>query len=199
MRRGLRFAAALGGVMVAGLLVAADPAAAASARGCSGSASSVDDKGIPIDDVSAPGAGGTSSDPFVVDPDGPVSWDGRTDRPITNGSWKVKASFLNASGKFTNDDKSMTSTGSKKITDYVPAFLVPPGIYKVDVSVVGKGGTCIGSGYVKIDQNPIQTVWFGVAMLLIILAFILLLTGRPELWMVLEPGMTTPPTPGGED
>src|SRR5664280_1333165 len=94
------------------------PAYAANSVGCSGSASSFNDQGAPLDKVSVPGARGTQSLPFRSMWNGDIAWQGQTDQTITSGTWRVSvqnASWLFAlgelvsghahglSGAFTND------------------------------------------------------------------------------------------------
>src|ERR1035438_8387089 len=78
------------------------PGYAANSVGCSGSATSVSDKGVPLDKVSVPGAGGTQSLPFRIMWNGEVTWQGQTDQAITSGTWRLSvqnASWLFALGE----------------------------------------------------------------------------------------------------
>jgi hypothetical protein len=159
----------------------ASPAGAATASGCSGFATSAKPNGGALDEVSAPGDGGTEADPFTVDPEGPVSWEGSSEGVIKNGTWKVSTSFFSPSGSFDNDDGKSTSEGTKKISDYVLPFLVLPGLYEVDVNVTGEGGTCTGHGFIEVESGAAAGFWTAIALLLLLLAIILLMLGRPEL------------------
>jgi hypothetical protein len=181
------------------LLGVCGPAGAATASGCSGFATSSTPSGGALDEVSAPGGGGTESDPFTVDPDGAVRWEGSSDSVIKNGTWKVTTSFFSPSGSFDNDDGKTTSEGSKKITDYVPGFLVLPGIYEVDVNVSGEGGTCTGHGFVEIESGAAAGFWTAVALLLLLLAIVMLMLGRPELADALFDAAARPTGPGADD
>ncbi len=182
-------------VVAGATLAAAGPAGAASASGCSGEASSVSSGGEPLDQVSAPGGGGTRSDPFTVEPDGPVSWDGQSDTVITDGRWEVTSSLFSTSGTFDNDDEDQSSEGTKKMTDYVPALLVLPGTYEVDVSVTGEGGSCAVTGFIEVDASPLASAWVIASLVLLPLSLLMLITGRPEALGALAAPADTPPSP----
>lgn len=140
----------------------ASPASAASATGCSGEAVSTDADGNPMDSVSAPGQGGTKKSPFKVMYDGSVSWQGRTDEVLRNGSWTVQIGpGVTIDGSFTNDDGETSKDGTDKVSDRVPVKI--PGLFKVDVDITGEGAAgCHGSVWVKMVDSPVGTpLWFG--------------------------------------
>lgn len=202
-RRFRRTAAAVSIGLVA-TLWQVGPAHAASANGCSGQANSTTDGGSHLDAVAAPGFGGTEKNPFTIQPDGPVTWNGSTTGVITNGTWTVTSSLFTTSGSFDNDDQDQESDGTKKLTDYVPAAAVMPGIYEVDVEVTGDGGTCTVAGFIDIDMSPFESAWTFAALLFLLLAVMMFILGRPDMAeyfadMATRPGSPMVPPPDALD
>ena len=68
---------AMAALLLAGMATGA--AVGADASGCQGSATSFTTSGGEIQSVTAPGPGATQDDPFQVDFDGPVTWEGSSD------------------------------------------------------------------------------------------------------------------------
>jgi hypothetical protein len=163
------------------------PAHAANSVGCSGSASSFNDQGAPIDKVSVPGAGGTQSLPFRIMWNGDVAWQGQTDQTITSGTWRVSvqnASWLFAlgelvsghahgsSGAFTNDQGQATWGNSFTPSTNEPVKL--PGTYEVDFTVSGNGGAqCSGALWVRVVDSPGRTPLWWLSLALIVAALIM--------------------------
>lgn len=143
--------------------IMAVPASGVSATGCSGKATSTAKDGAVLDEVSAPGTGGTRSDPFVVDHNGTVSWSGETTAAIKNGRWNVKAWPTTISGRIGNDEGITTKSGVETVRDRLKMKL--PGLYFVKVSLSGSdGASCVAQGWVKINGNPAFTpVWIAAA------------------------------------
>ena len=163
------------------------PGYAANSVGCSGSATSVSDKGVPLDKVSVPGAGGTQSLPFRIMWNGEVTWQGQTDQAITSGTWRLSvqnASWLFAlgelvsghahglSGAFTNE-QSQASWGNS----FTPSTNEPvklPGTYEVGFTVSGNGGAqCSGTLWVKVVDSPGRTPLWWLSLVLIVAALIM--------------------------
>ena len=177
--------AVVGGV----LTVTAGPAGASPVKGCSGKASSSDGKSRPLDKMTAPGAGGTSSDPFHVDVNGSVDWSGATTQVLKNGDYSVTVSGIDiASGSFKNDKGKRSRSGHEDVgkrLDSIPVLgwltktLDPSATVKVDFKVTGEGGgLCQGSVVLKIGDDPLFTpIWF-VAVALFLLAFWMLFWPR---------------------
>ena len=159
MQRKLRYITTVVVGTLAFLSVAAVPASGVTATGCSGKASSTVKDGTVLDEVSAPGSGGTRSDPFVVDHDGTVTWSGETSSVIKNGTWIVKAWPTSISGRIGNESAITTKSGVDKVKDRLKVKL--PGLYFVKVSLKGSdGASCVAQGWVKINGKPAFTpVW----------------------------------------
>ena len=139
-----------GALLVAALPTA--PAFAADATGCSGSAQSLTADGTALDEVSAPGDGGTESNPFVVDPQGTVTYEGSIDEAITSGEWSITVMGLPfLSGPIDNPAGDTISAGEVDVSSApAPVQWVLATSAKVPVSgeMSGEGGSCVGSGFV---------------------------------------------------
>ena len=83
-------AAHLGGLVVLGVLFWAAPVGAIELDGgCQGVAESLDEDLGQLDAVVAPGEGGTKGDPFLVDYDGTVTYEGSSPAVFHDHSWNV--------------------------------------------------------------------------------------------------------------
>lgn len=163
MARAARFIAIAG---VAGAAVALPSTAwGADAEGCSGSFTSLDTAGDPIDAATAPGDGATEQDPFVIDPAGSVDWDGSTDAVIKNGTWSVTAGGVQIlSGTFENALDETGNQGNQSLSDLpLPADWVFDTSMVIPVSgtITGEGGaSCTASGWITGTGNPTASPLF---------------------------------------
>ena len=171
--RWLLAAAMLAGPL--GLLAAPVPAHAATvskagafADGCGGSAQSSDSKGKQVDSVAAPGPPGSSRDnPFLVDYDGTVHYDGSTDSVIKNHGWHVKVFGITVkSGGSKNTQGETHSADTVKVKDYLPTKI--PGLFFVSFSLSGTGGSCSANAWVKTAGSPAGSVPFYVGIILVV-------------------------------
>ncbi len=144
------------------------PAAAAwgaEAEGCTVSVTSRDANGGKLDTASAPGDGGTKADPFVVDPDGSVKWEGSSDNVIKDASWSVSVAGIQVrSGKFDNDEETKKADGVQSM-DILPSavagiMLTGDQVIPVSGKVDGKGGSCTASGYITGTGSPTSSPMF---------------------------------------
>ncbi len=172
--------------LIAGPLVT--PAHAATTTGCSGTAVSFSDRGIPLDKVSAPGPGGTQARPFQIMWAGNIEWNGQTAQVIQHGSWRVtvrNSSLLfrlgelatghpnGVSGSIVNDGGLTTRNGTFAPSSKVPVMF--PGTYVVTILATGQNGaTCTGTVWVKVVNSPTGTPLFWAATILILIALIML-------------------------
>lgn len=137
------------------------------------------DKGSQLDQVAAPDSStGTSGHPFKVAYDGRVQWTGKTDGVIRPGSWTVKVGpGISLSDSFRNDDAKSESTGDEKVNKRLSVKIT--GLYKVDVTVKGTGGSCTASGWILIADSPLFTpLWFG-GIAFVIIGGLLFFLARP--------------------
>jgi hypothetical protein len=169
-----RLGGALASALGIGLLAAAPVASFDLDGGCSMTMTSTDASGATIDTASGPGAGGTQSDPFMIDWEGSVSWNGNSGETVFNNhSWQVYVYRIPTPvrGGHPNDDNDTTGTGSAGVEENAPFRTT--GLYHVSGDIAGDGGAaCRGSAWFKLIGDPTATVpWlFGIAVTLVGLA-----------------------------
>lgn len=154
---------ALCAVAIGSVLVVAAPAGAsvdkagADLTGCKGSATSKDKGGGTTDTLTAPGPPGSSKDnPFHVDFDGTISYDGSSNAVITDHHWEVRVFGAPVkSGGSKNSSKETASSDTVKVKDYLR--IKSPGLYYVSGELKGTGGSCTGNVWVKVDGSPTGT------------------------------------------
>jgi len=158
------------------------PARAATAQGCSGSISSVDDHGASLDTVAVPGAGGSDADPFRLYWAAPVTWTGQTAQPVAGGTWRLTVqhpSVLFALGELlTGHVDGLHGTfdpaqaGSSFTNTFTPSSIEPvtlPGTYQVGFAVAGNGGVaCAGTISVRVMDPPGHNPLWWLALVLIL-------------------------------
>lgn len=150
----------VGGVAVlVALLVVGAPAAESATLdgGCVGSATSFDEDGAELSRVAVPGEGGTKGDPFIVDPDGTVTYEGSTPQAFHDHSWHVDLMgvTVKSGGSANGNDESETS-GEVQVDDYLPVSAV--GLFKVSGGITADEGACDGSLWVKVAGSPVGTL-----------------------------------------
>ncbi len=133
------------------------------------------------------------SNPFVVEPDGPLSWNATSPGPITDHEWEIYVNvggfeFVVADGGAANSDMETMNNGDEPTLEgYVQRLTGQSGqqirgVYEVGGFIDGTGGACDGFGFVKIDGGFLPTIisWIALITLLIVLVIFLLiaLTGR---------------------
>jgi hypothetical protein len=169
-RRGVARLAVAGLVVVLATLGVSGPASAG-IDGCSGSAQSRDADGDVVDEVTA--AGGrlidgdgkpvfTAANPFEVENDGTVDYDGQTDDVITDHTWSLEVLGVSvASGGSPNADREQRSEDTFDLDEELPFPIT--GLVKVEGEISGRGGSCSGSGYVKVGGDPLASpiTWAG--------------------------------------
>ena len=155
--------AAMAALLLTGM--AAGAAIGADASGCQGSATSFTAVGEQVESVTAPGPGATEEDPFTVDFDGPVRWEGSSDEVIANGSWTVTATPFSFGGDVTNSSGTTTADGEITPSEYLPFAI--PGLVLVTVDLTGESGaTCSVSGWIQFSGNPLASPagWVAIAL-----------------------------------
>ncbi len=133
------------------------------------------------------------SNPFVVEPDGPLSWDATSPGPITDHVWEIYVvvggfNVVVADGADANADMDTTSEGNEPTVEgYVQRLTGQTGeqirgVYEVGGFIEGVGGECDGFGFVKIDGGFFSTIISWIALAILVLAlivfFLIAFTGR---------------------
>jgi hypothetical protein len=133
------------------------------------------------------------SNPFVIEPAGPLSWTSTSPGPITDHVWEIYVviggfNWVVASGADANSDMDIVNEGNEpSLEAYVEQLTGQTGeqirgIYEVGGFIGGTGGECDGFGFVKIDGDFFSTIisWIALAVLVLSLLIFLLIafTGR---------------------
>lgn len=152
---------------------------------CTLDLTSTDASGAPLDSATGNGAGGTIEDPFLVDWEGSVHWEGTTgSQVIMNHSWNVDVFYLPTPlrGGDPNTGGDQDGSDDVDVSDNAPFRLT--GLFFVSGAMSGEGGSCSGSGWFKIAGDPIGTIpfWAGVGVALLGLLLIFLGWNSPS-WL----------------
>jgi hypothetical protein len=180
-------AAAVAAVSMIGLL--ASPAGAATSQGCSGSISSVDSQGAPLEKISVPGPRGSNADPFQLYWGLPLTWTGESTQAVTSGTWRVRVqhpSWLFGLGELVlGHTDGLAGTfdsgqgGTSFANSFTPSSVEPvalPGKYDVDFTVTGRGGVdCTVAMSVRVMDSPLRNPLWWLAFLLILAGLVMLL------------------------
>ena len=157
-----------------------DDEARADLTGCIVRATATDPHGATVSRVSAPTERVDSPDyPFVVDYDGTVSYQAKANNVITDHRWKVAIDGVTvASGGSRNLGRKSDSHGAVEVKRYLPIKIT--GLYHVSGDIVGTGGYCEGSVWVKLSGNPATTTPFWGAIGLILFGTAGVAVSRPS-------------------
>jgi len=184
MRRIARVASMMGLAGLLSILIAAPAAAFELNGGCTLDIASTDASGAALDTSSgAPGGGqgGTQADPFVVDWDGSVSWNGSSGSQVfMDHSWQVSVFGIPTPlrGGDPNDGGDTTAVDSTGVSENAPFELT--GIFYVSGDINGAEGThCDGNGWFRLNGNPLTTIPFWVSVIIAAIGAGLLLGARP--------------------
>jgi hypothetical protein len=150
MRRRAAFLTLIGTVVLTVGLPAV--AQAAEADGCSGSVTSYDESGAVLGTMSAPGAGGTRSDPLPIDLAGSVDWEGSTNTVITEATWWLTIGGVRVGGgPAENADGETSRSGTQDLPDLLGSVSwILNGSMAIPVAgeFSGEGGTCSGTAWI---------------------------------------------------
>jgi hypothetical protein len=145
---------------------------------CTLDLTSVDADGATLDTATAGGADSTQADPFQVDWDGTVQWTGTTgSQAISDSDWGVSVFGIPTplSGNETNEDGTVDGDGTVDVGVNLP-FRVT-GLFFVSGSISGTGGSCAGSGWMRLIGDPFGTTLFWLGLILIVLGLLALWRG----------------------
>lgn len=136
------------------------------------------------------------SNPFLIVPDGPLSWLATSPGPITNHEWEIWVvvggfEFVVESGGEENSDLTVTNEGEVPSVDiYIESLSGQSGeqirgIYEVGGFIEGEGGSCDGFGFVEIEGGLLDTLASRVALavgaLALLIFLLIVFTGRRRL------------------
>jgi hypothetical protein len=166
MRRVLFVSAAMAALS---LLIWAAPAAAFPLTNCTLQAASLKADGSALDSIAGGAIDATQEDPFIVDWDGTITYQGGSDIEMKNNTWSVSVFNIPTplSGGDDNPEDNRTGSGTVGVSENAPFRIT--GLYYVAGALTGSGGTCSGSGWFKLSGDPIGTIpfWFGLGLTLL--------------------------------
>lgn len=145
---------------------------------CTLTLTSLDAGGTQIDTATAGADDATQSDPLLVDFDGTVAWSGTMgSQTITNHHWSVSIFNIPTplSGGDANAGGKKDGSGTEDVGANLPFKLV--GLFYVSGSIAGTGGDCAGSGWMKLNGDPVGTLPFWAFLILMVLGLLLMLMG----------------------
>lgn len=171
---------------IAAIALLASPASGFELTDCRLIVQSFDADGEPLDTAVGDdegGEGGTRADPFRVDYDGTVRYEGDTgEQVITDHTWSVDV-FLTPTplrGSEPNEQKETSAEGEIDVSSSLPIRV--SGLFFVSGQVSGEGGACRGNAWVRmIDGAPstVTTIPFWIALLVIAAGLFVLWQARP--------------------
>jgi hypothetical protein len=168
-----------GAVMLAalGILMQAAPVAAFTLTNCTLQATALGADGSTIDSIHSGADDATQANPFLVDWDGTVSYTGSSQLEMKANSWHVDVFGIPTPlrGGDPNAANSRDGNGTVRVSSNAP-FRVT-GLYFVSGSITGSGGTCSGSGWLKLTGDPTGTIPMLLALGLLVLGLIMLAIG----------------------
>lgn len=174
MRRSMAAAVMLAAL---GILVLAAPVGAFPLTNCTLKATSLDASGATIDSIQSGADDATQADPFITDWDGSVDYDGSSQIAMVNNAWHVDVfgipTPLRDSDDNTADERD--GSGTVGVSDNAPFRFT--GLYFVSGSITGSGGTCEGSGWIKLAGDPIGTIPWIIALIVLLLGLVMLALG----------------------
>lgn len=123
-------------------------------------------------------ADSTQADPFLVDWEGTVDWTGTTgSQAIKDSDWGVSIFGIPTplSGSEANEDGTADGDGTVDVGVNLPFRMT--GLFFVSGSISGTGGSCDGSGWMRLIGDPFGTTLFWVGLILILLGLLALWRG----------------------
>jgi hypothetical protein len=145
-----------------GLLSAAPADAVELDGGCEGEATSFDADGEKLDTAVAPDdETGTRDDPFKVDYDGTVKYQGSSPEVFHDHSWEIEVFGIPVKDGGSKNGSNKPDDGrTVQVDDYLP--FDAPGLYYVSGGITADEGSCDGNMYVKVVGSPVGTLpWIG--------------------------------------
>lgn len=156
---------------------------------CTLALTSLDANGTTIDTATVGASDATQEDPLLVDWDGSVQWAGTMGSlVIKDHTWGVSVFNIPTpqSGGDPNEGGDTDGDGTVQVRDSLPFQFT--GLFYVSGQISGTGGSCAGSGWVKLPGDPIGTMPFWLALLLVVLGLLMLWMGYRRGWGWAIPG-----------
>jgi hypothetical protein len=169
--------------LLAALLVIPSSVGAFPLTTCTLTVTSTDASGKTIATASGGADDATETNPLLVDWDGTVSWHGTSgDNAIKNNSWHVDVFMIPTPlrGGDANEKGNKVGDGTTSVRANAPFQFT--GLYYVSGEFRGDGGSCVGSGWLRLTGNPASTIPFWVAVVLALLGLVLLALGLRGSW-----------------
>lgn len=120
----------------------------------------------------------TMADPFEVDWDGTVEWTGTTgSQVIKDSKWSVSIFNIPTplSGTEANEEGTNDGDGTVDVGPNLPLRMT--GLFFVSGSMTGDGGSCSGSGWMRLVGDPLGSILFWIGLVLIVLGLLALWRG----------------------
>jgi hypothetical protein len=171
-------------VLATSLLIPAS-ASAFPLTNCTATLTSISADGSPLDTVVGGAADSTREDPFLVDWNGTVAWEGTTGGIVfTDFTWGISITGIPTAlnGVVANASGQTEGSGSVVPNDAFPLELV--GLFYVTGSVSGDAGSCDGSGWIQLQGDPFGTLQFWAALAAVAIGILLIVLGRGGRWLL---------------
>ena len=134
--------------------------------------------GAELDTASGGATDSTQADPFQVDWNGEVEWAGTTGTQVIKDSdWSVSVFGIPTplSGSEANEEGAPDGDGTVDVGVNLPFRMT--GLFFVSGSITGDGGSCQGSGWMRLVGDPFGTTLFWIGLVLIALGLLALWRG----------------------
>ncbi|HSO50785.1 MAG TPA: hypothetical protein VLS86_09570, partial [Acidimicrobiia bacterium] len=124
-------------------------------------------------------------DPFVIDPEGSLSWVATSPGPITDHLWNIYVDVGGFSVRIAGNDEPEPNTDGdqenvgdvadvsayvREVSDFTGVEL--RGVFEVAGDIEGGGGACDGFGFVRLEADPLTTIISQIAAGVALLALI---------------------------
>ena len=152
---------------------------------CTATLTSISADGSPLDTVVGGAADSTREDPFLVDWNGTVAWEGTTGGIVfTNFTWGISITGIPTplNGVVANASGQTEGSGSVVPNEVLPLELV--GLFYVTGSVSSDAGSCDGSGWVQLQGDPLGTLQFWAGLAAVAIGILLIVIGRGGRWLL---------------
>jgi hypothetical protein len=174
---------ALALLLALGLLLGlAVPASAFELTNCTLQLTSTNASGATLDTAQqGPTGGGTLDDPFVVDWDGSVHYYGTFGSTVLmNHSWHIDVFLIPTPLRGGDPNTAGDPDGEDTVGVGENAPFKLAGLFYVSGDISSEDGSCVGSGWFRIDENPFETLPFWLAVVIVVLALLIIWFSKPS-------------------